>query len=355
MKYCGTANPVLKAGALLLLMITVIAGISGCEKLESSPNATPTLPPAVKVAVVEVQPITIRDVLVLPGVAESPHDVTLAAERDGRIEWIGPREGQKVKKGELLAKIDVAALQAALDRFKAALKLAEDVAERRQSLHKGMIVSQEEMEKVETERMLAVHKLREAKVNFDRGFLYAPIDGVVNKRDVEPGEFVRRGDSVIELVSVDRMRINVNVPELDVRYIKVWQNARATVDAYPGDHWDGLVDFVAFKAHPATKTFKARLVVDNDDGRIRPGMIAHVYFLRRVVDNALAAPLFSILDRGGERILFVVKDGIAHARTATLGVIDRDKVQVVKGLKPGEHLIVAGQHDIEDGMRVTAK
>jgi membrane fusion protein (multidrug efflux system) len=130
---------------------------------------------------------------------------------------------------------------------------------------------------------------------------------------------------------VDRMRINVNVPELDVRYLKVWQNARVTVDAYPGDHWDGLVDFVAFKADPATKTFKARVVVDNETGRIRPGMIAHVKFLRRLVPDALAVPLFSILDKGGERILFVEKDGIAHARTATVGVVDHDKVQIARG------------------------
>jgi membrane fusion protein (multidrug efflux system) len=355
MKYCGTADPMLKTGALLLFMIAAIAGISGCEKLESSTTAAPTPPPAVKVSVEEVQPTTIRDVLVLPGVAEALHDVTLASERDGRVEWIGPREGQRVKKGELLAKIDVAALQAALDRFKAAHKLAQDVAARRSSLHKGMIVSQEEMEKAETERMLAVHNLREAKVNFDKGFVHAPIDGVVNKREVEPGEFVRRGDPVIELVSVDRMRINVNVPELDVRYLKVWQNARVTVDAYPGDHWDGLVDFVAFKADPATKTFKARVVVDNEAGRIRPGMITHVYFLRRLIPEALAVPLFSILDKGGERILFVEKDGIAHARTVTVGVVDHEKVQIAEGLEPGERLIVAGQHDVEDGMRVTTK
>jgi multidrug efflux pump subunit AcrA (membrane-fusion protein) len=175
MKYCGTADPMLKTGALLLFMITVIAGVSGCEKLESSPTAAPKQPPAVKVSVVEVQPTTIRDVLVLPGVAEALHDVTLGSERDGRVEWIGPREGQRVKKGQLLAKIDVAALQEALDRFKAAHKLAQDVAERRSSLHKGMIVSQEEMEKAETERMLAVHNLREAKVNFDKGFVHAPL------------------------------------------------------------------------------------------------------------------------------------------------------------------------------------
>jgi membrane fusion protein (multidrug efflux system) len=345
----------LRASLRLIAVLAVFTGTVSCERLESSPTKNHVQIPEAKVNVVKIQPTPVRDTLVLPGVAEAFHDVSLASDREGRVEWIGPREGQRVKQGDLLAKIDVAALQAALDRYKAAHKLAEVVAERRRSLHKGLIVSQEEMEKAETERMLALHNMREARVNFEQGFVRSPIDGVVNRRDVDPGEFVRRGQAVLELVAVDRMRINVDVPEMDVRYLKVWQNARVSVDANPGEHWDGLVDFVAFKADPATKTFKARVVVDNADGRIRPGMIAHVSFLRRLVPNALVAPLFAVLDKGGERILFVEKDGVAQERTATIGVIDNDKVQIVSGLKPGDNLIVTGQHNVEDGMRVTTK
>ncbi len=346
---------ILPVSLRMIVVVVMFAGALGCERLESSPTKNHVQLPETKVTIVKIEPIPIRDTLVLPGVAEALHDVTLASDREGRVEWIGPREGQRVKQGELLAKIDVAALQVALDRAKAAHKLAEVVAERRKSLHQGRIVSQEEMEKAETERMLALHNLREAKVSFEQGFVRSPIDGVVNRWDVDPGEFVKRGQAVLELVSVDRMRINVDVPEMDVRYLKVWQNARVTVDAYPGEHWDGLVDFVAFKADPATKTFKARVVVDNADGRVRPGMIAHVSFLRKMVPDALVAPLFAVLDKGGERILFVEKDGIAQARTATIGVIDNDKVQIVSGLKPGDNLIVTGQHNVEDGMRVTTK
>ena len=158
---------------LVLLIAAVLVGAAACERLESSP-VKKHQPPAIRVSVVPVRSETIRDVLVLPGVAEALHDVTLSAERDGRMEWVGPREGQRVTKGELLCKIDVSALQAELDRCKAALTLAEDVAERRMSLHEGLIVSKEEQEKAETERMLALHRLREAKVNYDRGFVRSP-------------------------------------------------------------------------------------------------------------------------------------------------------------------------------------
>ncbi|MDQ7782767.1 MAG: efflux RND transporter periplasmic adaptor subunit [Desulfomonilaceae bacterium] len=339
----------------LAVLTAFLAGAAACGRGEGSPTKNHVEIPEAKVTVVKVEPTPIRDVLLLPGVAEALHDVTLASDREGRVEWIGPREGQRVKEGELLAKIDVAALQTALDRYKAAHELAEIVAERRKSLHEGMIVSQEEMEKAETERMLALHNVREARINFEQGFVRSPIDGVVNRLEVDPGEFVRRGQAVLEIVAVDRMRINVDVPEMDVRYLKVWQNARVTVAAFPGEHWDGLVDFVAFKADPATKTFKARVVVDNTDGRMRPGMIAHVSFLRRLVPDAVVAPLFSIVDKGGERILFVEEDGTARARTVTTGVIENHVVQIVDGLNPGDNLIVTGQHNVEDGMRVSTR
>jgi membrane fusion protein (multidrug efflux system) len=97
------------------------------------------------------------------------------------------------------------------------------------------------------------------------------------------------------------------------------------------------------------------VLVDNADGAIRPGMIARVYLLRRVIPDALTVPLRSILDKGGERIVFVVEDGVARARTIKAGVLSRDKAQIIQGLKPGDQLIVAGQTMVEDGIKVKLK
>jgi len=84
-------------------------------------------------------------------------------------------------------------------------------------------------------------------------------------------------------------------------------------------------------------------------------MIARVAFLRRTIPDALIAPLFAIVDKGGERLLFLEKDGVAHARTVSIGVIEGDRVQITKGLNPGDHLIVTGQTEVEEGMKVQAR
>jgi membrane fusion protein (multidrug efflux system) len=77
--------------------------------------------------------------------------------------------------------------------------------------------------------------------------------------------------------------------------------------------------------------------------------------LRRIVPDALAAPLFALLDKGGERVLFVEEDGRAKSRVVQLGIIDGDRIQVVEGLQPGDHLIVTGQTEVEDGMKVVVQ
>ncbi len=307
---------------------------------------------AVNVSIIEIKPVPIRDILVLPGETEAWQDVIMAADTAGQVEWIGPREGDPVREGELLAKIDVSSLKAGLDRAEAASKLAEDLYRRRKQLFDRRIIHQEELERALTEQTLAQGTLRQARIEYERGFPRAPIKGLVNHLYVDAGEFVKRGDSLMDLVNVDRIKVNVNVPELDVRYMRVGQEAKVTIDAFPGNELTGSIDFVSFKAAQETKTFLVRVLVENPKHTIRPGMIARVAFLRRVIPDALVAPLFSLVDKGGERILFVEKDGVAHARTVSTGVIEGDRVQIIQGLNKGDRLIVAGQTEVEEGTKV---
>jgi membrane fusion protein (multidrug efflux system) len=96
-------------------------------------------------------------------------------------------------------------------------------------------------------------------------------------------------------------------------------------------------------------------VIDNPFADIRPGMIARVTFVRRVITDALLAPLFALVDKGGERLLFIEKDGVAQSRAVSIGVIEGDRVQITSGLNPGDHLIVKGHTEVEDGIKVSVQ
>jgi membrane fusion protein (multidrug efflux system) len=260
-----------------------------------------------------------------------------------------------VRKGQLIAKIDVSVLKATLDQAEASFDLADKLYQRRKMLSERKVIAKEELDRSQNERTLALTNLRRAKLHYDRGFLHSPANGVVNHLHVDVGEFVDRGDPVADIVNVDKIKINVNVPELDVRYLRPGQKAMVVVDAFPGRRLTGTIDFVAYKADPATKTFHVKVLIENPKREIRPGMIARVAFLRRLIPDALVVPLFALVDKGGERIVFVEKDGIAYARTVSIGVIKGDRVQITAGLEDGDHVIVSGQTEVEEGMQVQVR
>jgi len=344
---------------LTIVLTTLMAAFAftGCKDRESMAIAENTSPeaPAVPVSVVLVEPVTMRDVIFLPGETEAFEDVKVAANTAGPVDWIGPREGQKVNKGDLLIKIDVSALKASLDHAQAAYKLAGDLYQRRLRLYDNKIIAKEELDQSETQRTLALTDLEQIKVRYNHGFPKSPITGIVNHLYLDEGEYADIGKPIVDIVNIDKIKINVRVPELDVRFVKKGQQTSVKIDAFPDRTLIGTVDFVSFKADPATKTFLVRSIIDNPDHDIRPGMIGRVAFVRRVISDAVAAPLFTLVDKGGERIVFVEKDGVAESRTISIGVIEGDRVQITSGLNAGDHLIVKGQTEVEDGMKVIVK
>ncbi len=346
--------------SILLIVLTVLTAaflLAGCQDQESMAVAENTSPemPAIPVSVMVIEPVAMRDVIFLPGETEASEDVKVAANTSGRVDWIGPREGQHVKKGDLLAKIDVSALKASRDHAEAAYKLADDLYQRRLRLYDHKIIAKEELDQSETQRALALADLEQIKVRYNHGFPKSPIAGIINYLYVEVGEYADVGKPLAEIVNIDRIKINVRVPELDVRFVKIGQQTPLKIDAFPDRSLIGTIDFVSFKADHATKTFLVRSIIDNPGHDIRPGMIGRVAFVRRVIADAVAAPLFTLVDKGGERIVFVEKDGVAQSRTISIGVIEGDRVQVTAGLNPGDHLIVKGHTEVEDGMKVIVK
>ena len=343
-------------GSALAALLASLLFMTGCNGPDSEASASSQAQErVVKVRVQTVKPTTVRDVAILPGETEAFQDVMLAAEQEGQVQWIGPKEGEKIAKGTLVAKIDVKAKKARLDRAKATYIYTQSQVKRRLVLHKAKVLPKEELDDMLTKQQLAKGNLDEAQVMYDQGFVHSPVAGVINDLKVDPGEFVRKGEAIAEIVAVDRIKIICHVPEMEVRYLKPRQQSLVTLDAYPERKWIGLIEFVAFKADPTTKTFRVEVIVNNTDGAIRPGMIARAAFLKREIANAVTAPLRAIVDKGGERLVFVEKNGRAKACTIEIGIIETQYAQITKGLKPGDHLIVVGQHDVEEGMKVITK
>lgn len=341
----------------LCICLAGAAALAGCDNEESM--ATP--PPAkveekaVRVEVLPIQPVMLQDVLILPGETEPDKDVCVSAENAGKVTWLGVEEGDWVTQGCVIARQDVAAVDARLLQAQAAEKLASEQLRRRQQLLEEGVLAKEEFDRMAAELDQSKASVQEIKVNKDYGEVRAPISGVVNTRSVDCGEYMSSGDQLVEIVDPSVMRININVPEMDIPHVSKGQKVNVSVDALPGRTWKGVVDFVSFKADATSKTFKVRVLTDNGDGAIRAGMLARVTLRLKVIENAVAVPLHAIINQGGERLLFVEQDGLARARTVTLGIIEGERAQVLSGLEPGERLIVTGHTMVEDGTKVAVQ
>jgi len=305
-----------------------------------------------RVMVQTVEPAPLRDVLTLPGETEPEDDVTVGAERSGKIEWMGVREGDVVQKDQLIAKIDESVLKAEWDKAETAHALASEQLGRREKLFDKGVVAKEELDQMTAGVDTNAADLRKTRSEYDQAFVRAPVAGVINDAFVDQGEYIQAGSPVVNIVNAKILRINLNVPEMDVRFVKPGDKARILVDAYPGREWTGTVDFVAVKADSATRTFKARVIVDNADGAIRPGMLARAALLRREIPDALSVPIYVVQDKGGERVVYVAEEGLARARTVKPGAMEKDRVQILEGVAAGDRLIVSGYDQVEDGMKV---
>ncbi len=348
-----TKNKLQSAMLNVLLVLTFLLFLCSCSGQPGEANPVDSSEPRrVNVLVQEVIPVTVKDVVLLPGTAHAWLEVRLASETSGRVEKLMVREGSEVSKDQVLAHIDVTPLGSALARSRAAFELLQEQLRRRESLFEKKIISEEELDRIRAEKVQAREVLRQAEIEYNRGLVRAPGKARVNNLLVEAGEFVDRGEVMIKLVNIEKIKFQVQVPEMDVRFLNVGQPVQVMVDAYQDQHFPGVIDFISFKADQSTNTFRTQVVVDNPQGEIRPGMMARVSFQRRIISDAAAVPLSALIDRGGERLVYVEENGVARARPVRIGIIERDRVQIVEGLIPGDKLIIAGQREVEDGTPV---
>jgi RND family efflux transporter MFP subunit len=156
----------------------------------------------------------------------------------------------------------------------------------------------------------------------------------------------------LELVAVNRLKVRAAAPASDVPYLSIGAPVIVRIDVYPGEEWQGTVVRLGAELDPDTRTLIVEAEIDNSQGRLRPGLFGRLEVSRRVLSEALLVPLASVVDYEREKVLYVVESDVAHRRTIELGPTVGERVVVVSGLEPGEHVVVSGQQRVADGQKV---
>ncbi len=343
---------------MVVLYASLVVG--GCGS-QSPAEPPPAELPARKVVHVRVMPVAAADLaetFTLPGTLEAWEDLSLAAETAGPVRFIGPAEGDRIGKGEVILKIDPEARQADLAKSQAEFEAQRKNLERMSRLLEEKIISPQEFENARSLYEVARAALRNAEVALEKSILVSPVAGVVDRLLVDRGEYVSPGTPVAEVVQVDRLQALVEVPEKDVPYLRLGDRVEVVPALVAGDaarSFAGEIIYLAYKADSATRTYRTKVAVDNRDGRLRPGMILRVRFLRRNLEQVIAVPLYAMIDRGAQKAVFIEENGRARLVPVVPGSVIGDRVIVAEGLTGGESLIVEGQQLLTDGAAVAVE
>ena len=339
------------------VLLGVLAVAAGCGSGDApSEGATPAAEtaaaPAASVEVIKLAPRSLVERVDLSGELQPWVHVSVSAELGGAVESVGFREGQHVRQGQVLARVGTDIFEAALAEAQARLEGAQAIHEKSEQLFKRGHVPRQELIAATSALHAAEAQVRQAELRLERSVIEAPISGVALSREVEPGEVVAPGAPITELYRVDRLKAVAGVAENDIAAFRVGGEATIELDAFPGRFFEGRIHLIGPAARGPSRTFPTEIAIDNRSGELRPGMIARVALVKRVLEGVIVLERDVLQDRDAGPVAVVADGGVASVRELTLGASEGNLVVVEKGLEPGELLIVTGQRGLIDGQAV---
>ena len=323
---------------------------------------------------VELGPVTRGDLaahLTVVGNLIGLQTVDVAPKTGGRLMSMNVQLGDRVRRGQVLAKIEDREIVEQLNQAEASLnvskatirqreadlKLAELNFERSKNLFSRQLLAKQALDDAESRYMAAEAQIdlsraqlvqaegrvQELRINLQNTNVTSPVDGFVGKRNVDPGAMVSQNAPVASVVDISRLKMVVNVVEKDVRLVTVGDRGDVEVDAYPGEIFKGQIARVAPVLDPATRTATMEIEIPNIDNRLKPGMYARVSLTVEERKGTLVAPKSAVIDFENKRGVWMPNaENRATFFPVQLGIEDTDRIEIKAGLKEGDRIVTTG-------------
>jgi RND family efflux transporter MFP subunit len=304
------------------------------------------------VITMEMIPDMVMEKISLPGVATPWISLKVAAEVKGKIDTKNIGEGTRVQKGDILAVIDRRDYQNNYDAALASYETALTTKNRFTALSKKQFVTQSQLDDASANVKTNKAAMDTAKLNLSRCTIRSPMEGIVDRVYIENGEFLSVGDPVATILQIDRLKIEVGIPESDVAAVRKLSTFDMTIDALGGQTYTGKYHYLFKTADSMARLYNLEIEVDNPGHEILPGMFARVSIVKHHDPKGLAVPIYSLVTLNKKTGVFVEKENLVHFRPVTTGFLDGWKTQIPTGLFPGEKVVVVGHKIIEDGETV---
>jgi membrane fusion protein (multidrug efflux system) len=333
-----------------VLLLAAALALSACSQGTANDSATEPAPVAVEVARTSRGPVAAA----YTGTAaiEVDEEATVAARVAGEIVELMAEEGDSVKAGQVLARLDGDRLRLELREARANLGRLERDFERNVELHRRGLISSEanQILQFELEAMQAVYERR--ALEYEYTSITAPIDGIVAHRYIRVGNTINAGDATFHITSRSPLLAYLYVPEREFARLVPGQRAEVRIDALAGLRLPARVQRISPVVDAATGTFRVTVEIPDPEGRLRPGMFARLSVIYEQREDALLVPRSALLDGDGGDAVFVVSNGTARRQQVRLGFSSGDRVEIIQGLADDDQVVVVGQNGLRDGASI---
>ena len=305
----------------------------------------------IPINVVTAEERTIRPEISVSGIVRPKEQARLSFQLGGKIVELPFDEGDRVKQGDLLARLDQAEIRARVTQANIGFAKAKRDLERAQKLHEEETATLQQFQDATSAFEKAEVELAITKYNLTRSEIRAPFSGRIAFRFVQEHELIGPGTPALVLVEIREVKVEVGVPDDEIARIAPKDRADIRVDAYPSETFVGKVARKAIAADPTSGAFKVEIIVDNRDQRLLPGMIAHAT-LHTQPRTTMLVPVEALSqDSSGNGALFVADPAASrvHRREVTIGAVVGDQVEVIGGINPGDKVITGGSAYLKDG------
>jgi membrane fusion protein (multidrug efflux system) len=375
----------LRAVAAALLLLTCVA-LGACSRGSGTAKAEEaSVASAIPVEVATVTRQTVTATYSGTATLEARDEADVVARTGGILRELRVEEGQSVRKGELLARIDDASARNSLAQAEATLRKYQAKFDRAERAVKTHLIPKDEydQDKFDLETQRAVTAGAELDLSYTR--VVAPMDGVISRRLVKAGNPVQVETPLFHIVDMEPLLAVLNVPERDLGTVAPGQNVQLHVDALPGREFPGTVARIAPVVDAASGTFRVTCEFNDTTHALRPGLFGRIDIHYDRHADALTVPRAALIDEDGETSVFVLAKAkpaagsrqpehgkgtpahgaatstthgqrpqvmLASRRVLETGYADGDRVEVRSGLDAGDRVITVGRNAVRDGAEV---
>lgn len=363
--------------ALILICSLLLLTVCGDGEAQAAMDEIQAVP----VNAIVVGTGTIERTIKLFGNIQAEQSVTIISTITNRIIKINADIGDAVFIGDVLAVIDDEKIIQAFDQAAAGLETAQAQYlsvnaewERVQKLYQEKVVSQSHYEGMKAQRDAAYSNVKQMKAVLSSAQsqlrdteITSPISGVISFRGLDVGDMAAPQIPLFKVVTLDPIKVNINVIERNIGIITEGLEARVTVSSFPDTVFIGTVEKVNPTLNPMSRSANAEIILANTQMQLKPGMFANVEVLIERHENSVTIPKYTIIEKTAldyeegrlttgrikvNKSIFVIQDSIALKRDVMTGFEQNNQVEILSGLEAGEILVTQGHHQLIDSSNV---